>query len=497
MNKCFSTFSAFFYFITCFTISAQNISAEIPNAPTSLTAVAVSLNQINLVWHDNATDETNYEIQILSGSSWISLGSVAANTNTFYHKNLTPGSSFSYRVFAKNSSGNSDYSNEAMGFTPPSIGTRYETKCFTSNLTSNIQYGSASRSLLDLYEPSGDLNKKRPLVIFIHGGGFSAGDKVGTWNTILCTNLAQRGYVVASINYRLTTTQNTLAQRYQAMVRALQDAKAVVRFFRKNAATYKIDTSQIFATGSSAGSITSIHLAYLQQNEVPVDYISDWSLFDGSLEGNSGNPNFSSKIHGVINNWGAIGELDYIKPGDVPIFCVHGTSDATISFDSTPAYWAMNYGSKPIVEHALDLDIHAGLLPFPNVGHTLNSNTTYFNQAADAIGNWLCTVLKIYTEGNSSTSISTLSSTADKKIINIFPNPLNQEVLTIKIDTKESLGDVELLFTNIQGQVVYHNNINNNNNTYKINISSLKRNSIYFVTVRSKRLITNTKLIVQ
>ncbi len=485
----------------------QNVSAAIPNAPTNLTATAVSLNQINLVWHDNATDETSYEVQYLSGTNWISLGSVPVSANiydnTYFHKGITPGSAFVYRVYAKNASGNSGYSNETQANTPASkgVGARYETKGFTSSLTSNIQYGQTMNGatsmnlMLDLYEPMGDTSTNRPLVIFIHGGGFFGGDKVDTWNTILCTNLAQRGYVVASINYRLTpdAEQSTLAKRYQAMIKAIQDAKAAIRFFRKNVDTYKIDTTQIFATGSSAGSFTALHLGYLEQSEVPTAYVPDWSLFDGSLEGNSGNPGYSTKVHGVMSNWGAIAELNYMKSGDVPVFCIHGTADATVFYDKTPAYYAMNYGSKPIVETALDKGIRASLLLFPGATHTLGRNETYFNQAAEAIAGWLCTVLKVYTVP---TSIHEVSSNLGKQVVSIYPNPLNQGILTVKLDDNGVWANPEVSVSNLQGQTVYQNGIGNNK-TFEINTSGLLKSSVYVLSVKSGQSISNTKLIVQ
>ena len=486
-----------------FVMLSQNVSAAIPIAPTNLTATAVSLNQINLVWHDNATDETSYEVEYLSGQNWISLGSVPASTtvydNTFYHTGITPGTTFKYRVSAKNANGNSVYSNEVQASTPLSKGSgaRYETKIFTSLLTTNIQYGTAATSILDIFEPSGDTSTSRPLVIFIHGGGFSSGDKAGSstnWNGILCENLAKRGYVVASINYRLTYTQTSLAQRYQAMVRAVQDAKAAIRFFRKNATTYRIDPDQIFATGSSAGSITALHLAYLEQSEVPTAYISDWSLFDGSLEGNSGNPGYSSSIQGVISNWGALGELDYMKSGDAPVFSVHGTNDVTISYDKSPAYNAMNYGSKPITENALDKGIRAGLLLFSGAGHTLSSSVTYFNQAADAIGGWLCTVLKIYTESPS--AINELQVTEGEQIVNVYPNPLKQDKLTLRIEENGVWNNGKVQISDLQGKIVYQTSFGNNK-SLEINRSELPKSSIYFISVKYGQSIVAKKLIVQ
>ena len=82
-----------------------------------------------------------------------------------------------------------------------------------------------------------------PAVICIHGGGFRAGSREG-YNK-LRESLAQKGFVAATISYRL-------AQKYQFPA-AVHDTKAAVRWLRINAAKYKVDPNRIGVTGSSAG----------------------------------------------------------------------------------------------------------------------------------------------------------------------------------------------------------------------------------------------------
>ena len=75
----------------------------------------------------------------------------------------------------------------------------------------NIQYGEAlnikgeqEKLLLNIYTPpKGDTMKHRPLLIFIHGGGFQNNTRFGTYGSMICTKMAQRGYVTATIDYRL------------------------------------------------------------------------------------------------------------------------------------------------------------------------------------------------------------------------------------------------------------------------------------------------------
>ncbi len=272
---------------------------------------------------------------------------------------------------------------------------RYEDEVFQSyQVQSDIRYGQILTTplYLDLYTGKGDTAKNRPLVIFIHGGGFHMGGKSDNFPQLVCGALARRGYVAASINYRLTSSISNDTAYFEAMLRALHDAKASVRFFRENGTLYGVDTSQIFVTGSSAGSITALHLAYLDSVEVP-RYVN-WNRVDSSFEGKSGNPGFSSRVQGVVSNWGAIGDTAWIKKGDVPVYCVHGTSDSTIYYNLIPAYGPFLYSSKYIIMAAHEKGITNGLRLFYGAGHELNGDTTKQDSAIHDFSAWLYTILK-------------------------------------------------------------------------------------------------------
>ena len=65
----------------------------------------------------------------------------------------------------------------------------------------------------------------------------------------------------------------------------------------------------------------------------------------------------------------------WIQTGDVPVYCVHGTSDDTVPFDSSFSYHGFKYGSTIIHERALQLGIRTGLRLFYNTGHTLDNSS--------------------------------------------------------------------------------------------------------------------------
>ncbi len=235
-----------------------------------------------------------------------------------------------------------------FGQSPCSLWPRYDQEVFpTLNISTNVSYGAnidhngANYDLkMDIYQPAGDTLSQRPLIIFAHGGSFVAGDKANQDQVDLCTHFAKRGYVTATMNYRLGISfPINAATATDAVYRAMQDMKAAIRFFRKDAATlndYKIDPSVIFIGGTSAGAFTALHTAYMNTYAELLPSIDTSAL--GDLDGNSGNPGYSSDVNAVINLCGALGDAAWIVPGDVPLCSMHGTADATVPYASQMLY---------------------------------------------------------------------------------------------------------------------------------------------------------------
>lgn len=144
-----------------------------------------------------------------------------------------------------------------------------------------VEYGKAGDiSLqLDLYRPK-TIAKPVPALVFIHGGAWAGGDR-GMYR-LYGIDFAKRGYVVASVSYRLSKVAPFPA--------AVQDVKCAVRYLRANAEKYHIDPEKIAAIGGSAGG----HLAMM------IGYSSDVPEF----EGESGNSGVSSRVQAVVNLYG-------------------------------------------------------------------------------------------------------------------------------------------------------------------------------------------------
>lgn len=221
-------------------------------------------------------------------------------------------------------------------------GTRFLNRVFTSVAdTQDILYSysnGAAGLRMDVYEPVGDNNTPaRPLIILAHGGSFVGGDEnVGDMQEF-CTRFAQHGYVAASIQYRLGNALQLAdsLQMIEVVVKAVHDMKAAVRYFHEDAATanrFRVDTTKVFVGGASAGAILASHLVYLTDlNEIP-SYIADIVNNNGGVEGNSGYPNHSSQVYGLINFCGGLNSANWIDAGDLPLVSIHGDIDSTVPY---------------------------------------------------------------------------------------------------------------------------------------------------------------------
>jgi acetyl esterase/lipase len=194
---------------------------------------------------------------------------------------------------------------------------------------------------LDFYAPDFNIDTmpRRPLIIWIHGGGFVSGDKVFELNT--AKYFAMYGYAVAAINYRLNPSllvkqqSNTLTAKelYEIIYRATQDARFAIRFLKKtsNINLARIDTNRIFLAGLSAGAVTSLHAAYLENNELSPSLIDQSAL--GTLDYGGLSFNSTSKFTAAVAYAGALVDLGIIKTGDIPSICLHSTGDTDLPID--------------------------------------------------------------------------------------------------------------------------------------------------------------------
>jgi predicted esterase len=196
---------------------------------------------------------------------------------------------------------------------------------------------------MDISVPHGDTLKNRPAIIFAHSGGFLLGSRYNDDMTALCDSFARRGFVTATIDYRIgmgaTVTRFlgiiiglkvTETNGYRSFYRGIQDSRAAIRFLKQNAGVYGIDTTKVYFVGSSAGAILSLHNVYLDQpDEILPDAFSTPSL--GSLD-SIGVQGFGAKASATVGMWGSLQAPELIENEDTPIFLIHGTDDDIVPF---------------------------------------------------------------------------------------------------------------------------------------------------------------------
>jgi len=115
----------------------------------------------------------------------------------------------------------------------------------------NVSYGPHERNVLDLWQAQGD--GPRPLVIFIHGGGWRGGDKSKLRRQDLETLLAD-GISVTAVNYRLTQTAPFPAP--------MRDAARALQFLRNKAGEWNLNPERVACFGGSAGGVTSLWIGF-------------------------------------------------------------------------------------------------------------------------------------------------------------------------------------------------------------------------------------------
>ena len=401
---------------------------------------------------------------------------------------------------------------------------RYAADTFTNiTTTSNVVYGSniksngATQSLtMNIYEPTGDLETARPLIIWAHGGSFSFGSSTNTDVVDLSQKFAKKGYVCVSINYRLGITPFDSVGLVKAVMRAVQDMKASVRYFYKDKLTtntYKIDTNNIFIGGSSAGAVTALHYAYLNKPCEVAQYLNNTTIAAlGGLEGTSGNPGYSTKVKGVINLCGALATYGWLEPGDLPFCSMHGTADGTVNYARASALGLLVIdGSKYIKERANGIGVANSFYTWYGAPHIPYAGTSatqiaYMDTTVNFVRDYLisrmgCTNVPLLTPNTpvgtttlypysvcSSVGVSDLSN---NHIVNsVFPNPADNEI-TITFANQNSEHRIELFDVTgkkISSDVTEHS-------TYKIKKNNIY-NGLYFLKITNNVGQTNTQKVI-
>lgn len=258
-----------------------------------------------------------------------------------------------------------------------------------------------ARSLfMDIYEPAGDTLASRPLLLMLHGGAFIMGDKRAPTITDLAEDFASKGYVVASIDYRLGFNPGSKSSLERSAYRAVQDARAALRYLSDFSLIYGIDPDYCFIAGSSAGAITALNTAFMTDDERPRSTFGNLFRFQKDLGGldESGNEYTGEwKLRAVGNLWGAVHDTTLIDEWErIPIVSFHGDADDIVPFGHDYPFPSMDtswtsfvvskmYGSLMIDRRAEHAGIPSELHVFRGLGHEPQSEPGRYSEVMDSI----------------------------------------------------------------------------------------------------------------
>ncbi|MEN8116065.1 MAG: alpha/beta hydrolase [Bacteroidota bacterium] len=242
---------------------------------------------------------------------------------------------------------------------------------------------------LDIYMPDYDSETERATLIYVHGGGFSEGERNSERIQGFCRQISGYGYVVVSMSYRLTRKGEPTGfgcdcpanEKLNTFHAAVEDIQNATFFLIENRHQFGINPQKIILAGSSAGAEAVLNTAY----QPPYCYGLD-----------SGPVSFA----GVIGMAGAIPDTTVIyDESAVPSMFFHGTDDNLVPYATAPHHYCEKgnpgylilHGSHTMAEKLDALDVPYWLHTTCGGGHELASNplTDYFDEIIDFCNNYV------------------------------------------------------------------------------------------------------------
>lgn len=379
----------------------------------------------------------------------------------------------------------------SKSFAQDCSGNRYKNDIFTElDSVKNVKYGQNFKQdgatnedlYMDIYYPKNDTDQSRATIILAHGGSFIGGDR--TQVAALCRQMAMKGYVVVTMSYRLLSVDvsvlgDTPKAFKREVARAIHDMKAAVRFMRKsvdNGNPYGINPNIIIVGGVSAGAILANHVTYLDDlqkltNAGETDLVT-YINGQGGLEGNSGNPGYSSRPSMSLSMCGALMDTTFLTAGQQPFYGVHTQPDQTVPYlygqPNIGVPVAVNlYGDSLIYNRAINVGVAAKYKHYATGGHCEFGADYYTDMMA-------FTYKQLCEEG-----VLNTTKVADKFYFSAYPNP-SSSVVTVEIPSNQWNSTIQIV--DVLGKVVLTSTIPPTQSTYNVNVASFAK-GVYQVKV--------------
>lgn len=302
---------------------------------------------------------------------------------------------------------------------------------------------------LDLFKPPGG-SLRRPLLVWVHGGGFSSGRRQEM--DLAAEMFTYSGYVCASISYRLGFHRPAgldypfaydSAEVIRATMRAVQDLQGALRFLAGRAEMDSIDVSRCVIGGASAGAITALHVAFADEDERPaltrmapdVVIAGRPTVKRGDLGPSVGTLNTQHPmptVIAVVSLLGAIDDTSWIDADErIPVYQYHQQGDPVVGCSRARGLWGLPFGisdNYPVLFGSCVIDAHLQRLH----GATVDRRTWIVNGVDHDLHDRVAVFADVrsFLDGISTSTYVEPDRRADDGLV-ISPNPANGS-LTIR-----------------------------------------------------------------
>lgn len=365
----------------------------------------------------------------------------------------------------------------------------------TEFYASNVNLlGDTIDLLMDIYAPDENELEKRPVLILAFGGSFTSGSRDDLIMPTLSRSYAEKGWVVASIDYRLFPSSMGSPDSLElidANMKAVSDMKAAVRYFRQSADNgnpYRIDSDFIVVGGYSAGAFTGIHAAMIDEEDALPLGLEAIIENNGGLLGNTGsaeNQSYSSNIQGVLSFAGAVFDTTFVDVTDPPIASLHGLSDNTVPAGRGRAVSTVTtFGSRLLHQRADQVGLTNVFQPISGAGHLdiwflflYQAERDAFTAASDDM------FRNLYCDMSTSVDLPELENVS----LSIAPNPVHSEAV---IYSKNIPSGEKFVLYNAMGQPVLEGYIRSS--AQRLQVGGLINGLYWLRTERTNRALPIT-----
>ncbi len=228
---------------------------------------------------------------------------------------------------------------------------RYQSQIFNEVSKKTVSYLKDKDLEMDIYQALSDKENQRPVVLFVHGGGFAGGARDEPEIMDFCKNMARRGIVAVSMSYTLVmegksfSCDQAAANKLSTFQSVSDEIVEATRYLIARQDELRINPDQIILVGSSAGAEAVLHVAY--KNEARASLPANFSY------------------GGVISMAGAIHDINLITAETaIPTQLFHGTCDNLVPYGTAPHHYCNEdqvgylvlHGPQTITERLADLN---------------------------------------------------------------------------------------------------------------------------------------------